>query len=98
MTDRLDTQLRSHVQQNGLAHARWNGDNSPAAQLLLGQAEPPISHHDVLINLGDDIPLYFSRFDRVLEIVEAAQPEAGRARYQFYRERGYPLQTHKITA
>jgi DNA polymerase-3 subunit chi len=52
----------------------------------------------VLINLSDDVPAYFSRFERLLEIIDAAKPEPGRKRYQYYLDRGYPLQTHKIQA
>lgn len=52
----------------------------------------------VLINLAADVPAFFGRFERVAEVVDA-QPEvktAGRARYRFYRERGYPLHHHEL--
>jgi len=53
---------------------------------------------DVLINLADEPPSFFSRFRRVAEIVDR-DPERrakGRGRYRFYQERGYPLAHHDI--
>ncbi len=84
-----------------MPHECWSSESRQEAcisPLLIGVTEPPPSHYDLLINLSDDVPLYFSRFERVLEIIDATQPEAGRLRYQFYQNRGYPLQTHKIPA
>ncbi len=54
--------------------------------------------HDVLINLRPDVPEFFSRFERVAECVdeEPGIRESGRQRYRFYRERGYPLNTHEV--
>jgi len=47
----------------------------------------------VLINLSDQTPSNFARFERMLEIVadQEAERNAGRERYRFYKERGYPL-------
>ncbi len=59
---------------------------------------PDIGPGDVLINLDSSVPLFFSRFERVAEIVagdEQARAE-GRERYRFYRERGYHLDTHTL--
>lgn len=73
-------------------------DWDDTAPVLIGTTEPPKEINAVLINLGQDVPLYFSRFERVAEIVDDVGKEAGRARYQFYKDRGYPLETHKIGA
>ena len=50
----------------------------------------------VLVNLHPDPPPFFSRFERLAELVaaDAAQLAAGRARFRFYRERGYQLKQH----
>ncbi len=76
---------------------------------LLGQADPLLNpvlitldnaddEHEVLINLQSAVPEFFSRFQRVAECVddEPGVREAGRDRYRFYRERGYPLQVHEL--
>ncbi|HET9679507.1 MAG TPA: DNA polymerase III subunit chi [Gammaproteobacteria bacterium] len=53
---------------------------------------------DVLINLADKVPDCFSRFDRVLEIINADKTVRlqGRERFRFYRDRGYTLDTHEL--
>lgn len=76
-------------------------DRLPAMQLSpvhIGTGEDSGSHHDLLINLGASIPAFFSRFERVAEVVtqEEKQLVQSRERYRFYRERGYPLETHNI--
>ena len=61
-------------------------------------AEIP-SHHDVLINLNHESPSFFSQFERVAEIITTDETSRikGRERYQFYRDRGYALETHKMS-
>jgi DNA polymerase-3 subunit chi len=53
---------------------------------------------DVLLNLSDECPLRFERFDRLLEIVslDEADRQAGRERYKFYRDRGYAIENHDL--
>ena len=59
----------------------------------------PSGTSQLLINLGADTPAHFARFERLLEIISAddADKAAGRDRYRFYKERGYPL-THHVAA
>lgn len=61
--------------------------------------EIPTTCHDVLINLNHDTPSFFSQFERVAEIVSADETSRSKARerYQFYRDRGYALETHKMS-
>ena len=56
-----------------------------------------LPHHQVLINLSSVTPSYFAEFERMFEIVssEVADTSAGRDRYRFYQQRGYPL-THTV--
>ena len=68
--------------------------------ILIGHEGVPDDWHDVLINLSDTVPNFFSRFDRVAELVNQDQAikDAGRERFRFYRDRGYALETHALTA
>lgn len=68
--------------------------------VLIGYDEPPAAFEDVLIQLAPQVPEYFSRFQRVAEVVGGADEDKARARerFKFYRDRGYALQTHKIAA
>jgi DNA polymerase-3 subunit chi len=60
----------------------------------------PSSHHDVMINLSRQVPDFFSRFNRVSEIVVQCEDvtNSTRKNYRFYRDRGYPLESHKLAA
>ncbi len=53
---------------------------------------------DLMINLTAQVPEFFSRYDRLAEVVDAdpTRREKGRERYRFYRERGYELNTHHV--
>lgn len=55
-------------------------------------------HEGILINLASSVPDWFSRFERVVEIInkQDADVAAGRERYRFYKDRGYPLVNHSI--
>ncbi|MCR4300495.1 MAG: DNA polymerase III subunit chi [Sulfuricaulis sp.] len=68
--------------------------------VLIGYDEPPATHEDVLIQLTPQVPEFFSRFQRVAEVVNGGEEEKAQARerFRFYRDRGYALQTHKIPA
>ncbi len=67
----------------------------------LEQIEEPIraapeKFDELLINLSAGIPRFFSRFERVAEIVVENLRDDGRKRYKQYREGGYPLFHHDI--
>jgi DNA polymerase-3 subunit chi len=55
-----------------------------------------VPHHEVLFNLDDDPPLFFSRFEILVEVVSGSESEraAGRNRWKFYKDRGYKLEHH----
>lgn len=56
--------------------------------------------HDVLINLADEIPPFFSSFERIIEPVDNNEERKAisRAHYRYYRDRGYPLMNQEIKA
>ena len=59
---------------------------------------PP--HDEVLLNLRDEWPPVFSRFQRLIEIVsqDDADRASARARFKFYRDRGYEIRSHDLSA
>lgn len=67
----------------------------PPVLIGCGDEPPPA---DILINLASAVPLFFSRFERVAEVVDQddARRTSGRERYRFYRDRGYPMQSHNL--
>lgn len=58
------------------------------------------THDDVLVNLHDEWPPAFARFHRLIEIVsrDDADKQRARARFRFYKDRGYPIHTHNLAA
>ena len=98
----VDGLLWSFRQGSFIAHERQApqpiAPEPPLPAVLIGHAEPPGDYQDVMINLGAEVPPFFSRFERVLEIVDgsADQRAKSRDRYKFYRDRGYELATHNL--
>jgi len=90
----LDQALWAFSEQDFLPHV--SAGDALAAQppiILTDRDDIELPHHQVLINLSDQTPSNFARFERMLEIVadQEAERNAGRERYRFYKERGYPL-------
>lgn len=99
----LDGALWSFRQGSFIAHEKHNEGQryeDPQPMVLIGAIEPPESHHDIMINLSTEAPPFFSRFERVLEIVDGdpALRAKSRERFKFYRDRGYELNTFEQNA
>ncbi|HKY89898.1 MAG TPA: DNA polymerase III subunit chi [Nevskiaceae bacterium] len=99
LADELDGALWSWRQGGFLPHERHSGAPlaEPLPAVLIGGAEPPDSHRGVLLNLADDVPAWFSSFDRAIELVPT-DPDAkvrSRERFRWYKDRGYPLSTYE---
>ena len=94
---RLDHLLWTFSPGSFVPHALC-GAELPATPVLIGPQEPPAAWQDTLVTLSPEIPGCFSRFERVAEFVAANEDAKQRARerFRFYRDRGYPLETHEI--
>ena len=74
---------------------------APETPVLIARSENASApHDDVLINLHDEWPPFFARFQRLIEIVgrDDADKQQARARFRFYKDRGYPIQAHNLAA
>lgn len=98
----LDQLLWSYSATEFLPHCR--SDSSPqtvaATPILVADqldACPPGSAGSVLINLGQQVPAGFERFERFIEVasIEEGDRLAARERWKYYRERGYSLKRHE---
>ena len=94
----LDDLLWTFRQGSFLPHAVCTSNEPEAAPILLGHAIEPDGPSDVLVNLAEDIPAFFSRFSRVTELVSGddTQREMARTRYKFYKDRGYTVRSHQL--
>lgn len=97
---RLDDMLWVFRQGSFIPHCQSHHENSQDAAVVIGHEALPEIKPDVLINLADDVPNFFTRFERVAEIVSGDEPtrNSARERFKFYRERGYPLETHELNS
>lgn len=90
----LDQALWTFSDQDFIPHVMLSDPLAASTPIVLsdrGDAEFP--HHEVLVNLGQDTPAHFARFERLIELVgtDEADRSAGRERYRHYKQRGYPI-------
>ncbi|MEM7565254.1 MAG: DNA polymerase III subunit chi [Pseudomonadota bacterium] len=59
--------------------------------VLIHNNPQPGTNRQLLINLSAEVPAYFARFERVIELVTEDNKHLAREHYSYYNERGYPL-------
>jgi DNA polymerase-3 subunit chi len=98
-TSALDRLLWTQPATGFLPHCRLGSAVAAETPVIVDHVLEHDGPADVLINLRDAPPPFFSRFARLAEIVsdEEADAAAGRERYRFYRERGYELRAHNLS-
>ncbi|MDX8379176.1 MAG: DNA polymerase III subunit chi [Gallionella sp.] len=86
-----DTAFIPHCRHDKL-EAMSNGDISQWP-VVLSYDNDHFPHYDILISLHSECLSFFSRFDRLIEIIstEVADRHRGRERYKFYRDQGYEM-------
>lgn len=96
----MDRMLWTFRDGSFLPHAVYEDASQTTAPILLGHGVEPDHCSDVMVNLADDVPPYFSRFERVAELVagDDAQRQLARQRYSFYKQRGYVIESHEIAS
>jgi len=96
----LDESLWHFKPDRFIAHRLVTGDEpyGDDIEAVTLSCSEPTRTDAVLINLASTVPVFFSRFERTLEVVnqEESVRLTGRTRYRFYQERGYPLQHHNL--
>jgi len=103
--DRLDGLLWTFEPTDFVPHLRLAPGEAVAPRLQhtpvwlvehIGQAP----HHEVLLNLGDELVPGFESFAKVIEIVpeDAAPKQAARQRWRHYADRGYVVNHHEAKA
>lgn len=95
-SEQLSSQLWAFKPSSFLPHQI---EDSPTKTIAISHHDNPGEHHGLLINIGNNTPGWFSRFEKAVEIVYDDQQliEQKRERYSFYNNRGYPLKYHDLT-
>lgn len=95
---RLDQALWTFSALDFLPHCHVSDRLASETPILLADTSCDTPHHDVLVNLDAEQPEFFSRFERLIEIVTTEDEDvlAGRQRWKFYKDRGYQLNKFDI--
>jgi DNA polymerase-3 subunit chi len=89
----LDQLLWQHPAAAFMPHCLSSNQAAAEMPVIIGHQPEPFPHSEVLISLHTTCLPFFSRFERVIEIVshDAEDSRLGRERFGFYRERGYEM-------
>jgi DNA polymerase-3 subunit chi len=70
-----------------------------SAPVFLCSGTDQFPHHEMLISLHPECMNFFSRFERVIEIIGTDEEDSrsGRERYKFYRDAGCELRHFDLT-
>lgn len=95
---RLDDLLWTFRPGSFIPHAIYRPGQLPDTPIVIGCQDQSPDYGEVLLNLAHNVPLFFSQFDRVAEVVDAEDNARAlaRTRFKFYKDRGYELSTHEI--
>ena len=91
--DALDKLLWHYPATAFIPHCRSDAEEAGQMPVVLNQGSDKFPHHELLISLHNECAPFFSRFERVIEIVGKDEEDArlGRERFGFYRDRGYEM-------
>jgi len=96
----LDRLLWTYREDSFLPHGLVGETDPVLTPILISADGQPDSEDQVLVNLDPrpEAPAFFSRFRRLCELLDQdpATLQAGRRRFAYYRDCGYPLQHHRV--
>ncbi len=100
-TGEMDSLLWTFRSESFIPHEQSDHNTSipdtlPYPPVTIGSEVPARSEIEVVINLAPEVPLFFSRHNRLAEIIDGNGKAAGRERYKFYKDRGYELAVHNL--
>lgn len=92
-TEALDKLLWQYPATAFIPHCRGGDAAAGDMPVVVDDAAQSLPHSEVLISLHPECPPFFTRFERVIEIVgtDEADVRQGRARFGYYRDRGYEM-------
>lgn len=98
MADKLDKLLWHYPATAFMPHCRSHESEAATMPVVIG-CEEIFPHSELLISLHTECTTFFSRFERVIEIVGCDEEEkkAGRRRFKFYKDRGYEISHTDLT-
>ena len=98
VAERLDRMLWTQPAIGFLPHCRADLPLAAETPVLIASNLDAPPHDRCLLNLSNEIPPGYARFEDLVEIVSTADSDRlpARDRFRFYRERGYALENHDV--
>lgn len=96
--EKLDELLWTFKEDSFIPHHLQGEGPVPPPPIQIGFAKEPRGFDDILLNMADDIPAFYPRFRRIIEIVPAcaAAKEISRNHYRVYKKDGRDIHTHPL--
>jgi DNA polymerase-3 subunit chi len=94
----IDTALRTFQAISFIPHCMVTDARAQETPVVIARDADAAAHDEVILNLHGEAPPFFSRFQRLVEVVGTAQEDrrAARERFRFYRDRGYEIFHHDL--
>jgi DNA polymerase-3 subunit chi len=89
----LDKLLWEYPANAFIPHCFSDGAEAEKVPVVINHENEKFPDYQLLISLHTQTVGFFSRFERVIEIVGADEDDSrmGRARFKFYKDRGYEI-------
>jgi DNA polymerase-3 subunit chi len=96
VAEQFDRTLWTFTPLAFVPHVRAGNALATETPVVIAHDEAGLTHHEALLNLGDEPPVFFSRFELLREIVTRDENDKLRARERakFYKSRGFAV-THQ---
>lgn len=93
----FDKALWSSDPLSFIPHCHSNSAEADRTLIIITDNLDAVSQDELLVNLGDDVPPGFARYQRLFEIVSRHDTDKATARERmvFYKDRGYPITYRK---
>ena len=92
--ERIDRLLWAQSATGFFPHCRADSPLAAETPVVITGSLEAMPHHERLLNLSNELPPGFSRFENLVEVIseEDAVRLPARERVKFYRDRGYDIQ------
>ena len=99
LAEEVDRMLWTFSQLSFVPHVRSGHALAAETPIVIAQDEAGLVHHEALLNLGDEPPAFFSRFELLREIVSQDEEDKrlARERAKFYKSRGFEIVNQDVT-
>ncbi len=97
VAERFDRMLWTQAATGFLPHCRTDSPLASQTPVLIADNLDALPQDRCLLNLSNEVPPGFSRFEQLVEFVSTDDGDRlpARDRFRFYRERGYAVDNHQ---